>query len=46
MARNRKPKTNIGTFSEEHMKAAVRLVVEENMPIRRAAELQGVTLFR
>lgn len=49
MARNRKRKTNIGTFSEEQMKAAVRLVVEENIPIRRAAELHGVayvTLFR
>lgn len=49
MARNRKRKTNIGTFSEEQMKAAVRLVIEENMPIRRAAESQGiayVTLFR
>ncbi|XP_072392080.1 uncharacterized protein [Diabrotica undecimpunctata] len=49
MARNRKRKTNIGTFSQEQMKAAVRLVVQENLPIRRAAELQGVayvTLFR
>ncbi|XP_072389336.1 uncharacterized protein [Diabrotica undecimpunctata] len=49
MARNRKRKTNIGTFSQEQMKAAVRLVVQENLIIRRAAELQGVayvTLFR
>ncbi|KAJ4436439.1 hypothetical protein ANN_19072 [Periplaneta americana] len=48
MTPNRKRKTEIGTFKEEDMRAAVMLV-EEGMSLRKAAKTKGVayqTLYR
>lgn len=47
--RNRVRKTNIGQFSDEQMERAVKLILEERISLRRAADecnVSFVTLFR
>lgn len=43
MARNRKRKTNIGSFSENSMREAVKLVLENGLSLRKAAKLKNVS---
>ncbi|KAK9686459.1 CENP-B N-terminal DNA-binding domain [Popillia japonica] len=42
MARGRQRKTTKGDFTKEQMEAGVRLVVEEQMSLRKAAERTGI----
>lgn len=42
MTRNRKRKTDKGTFTEEMMRRAVNLVMAESVSIRQAAERSGI----
>lgn len=42
MARNRKRKTNIELSSEESMREAVQLVLQNGLSLRKAAELKNV----
>lgn len=42
MTRNRVRKTTIGTFSEESMRNAIKLVMVDGFSIRQAAERSGI----
>lgn len=47
--RNRLRKINIGQFSDEQMERAVKLIIEERLTLRRAADECNVsfcTLYR
>lgn len=43
MARNRKRKTNMGSFSHESMMKAVELVIKEGCSIRQAAAQKNLS---